>query len=331
MRIDGIIFDLDGTLFEADYNWDEIRRKLGVKGRLILEHFKTLPKEEKIEKEKRLEEIEGEVTKRGRLRPGVIELLSYLKSQKISLALVTNNTRKNADYIVEKYSLPFDVIVTREDGVYKPQKESISLVLEKMGLPKEKVASIGDNEYDIMAASEAGIPYIFIVNEDRERFRKYKNVVLLKNIFELLDRLKQGVDMKRVRVALGSNDGENISPSHMGLSKEFYVYDLSENGKYELIEKKENTSPKEVKYGDTGKMKAVIEILKDCDVFVGRRLSPNFIKLRDNTEFQPLVTEIESISGLMETLSKSFDKIYSLVESRRRGERPEEIPMIRKE
>lgn len=137
------------------------------------------------------------------------------------------------------------------------------------------------------------------------------------------------MDMRRVRVAFGSNDGENIFFSHMGLSKEFYVYDLSENGKYELVEKRKNTSPKETKHGDTGKMKRVMEILKDCDVFVGRRLSPNFIKLRDNTRFQPLVTEIESISGFMETLSKSFDKIYSLVDSRRKGERPKEIPVIK--
>jgi len=137
------------------------------------------------------------------------------------------------------------------------------------------------------------------------------------------------MDMKKIKVALGSNDGKSIFPSHMGLSKDFYIYLLSEDGKYEIVEKRKNISPKETKHGDTRKMKMVMEILKDCDVFVGRRLSPNFIKLRDNTKFQPVVTDIESISEFMEALSKSFDKIYTLVDSRRRGERPKEIPVIK--
>ncbi len=189
MKIRGVIFDMDGTLFESNYNWQEIRRELGVKGKLILEYFETLPEEERRKKEKRLEEIEEEMTKKGRLRPGVKELLSYLKSHRIALALFTNNTRKNADYIVERYNLPFDVVVTREDGVHKPQKGSISFVLEKLGLPKENVACVGDSEYDIIASQEAGVPYIFIVNKDRERFKNYKNIVLLEDIFELLDRI----------------------------------------------------------------------------------------------------------------------------------------------
>lgn len=189
MKIKGIIFDMDGTLFESGYDWKEIRRELGVKGKFILEYFKTLPEEERKRKEKRLEEIEEEMTKKGRLRPGVKELLSYLKSHKITLALFTNNTRRNADYIVKKYNLPFDVVVTREDGVHKPEKGSILFVLKKIGLPKENVACVGDSEYDVMASQEAGIPYIFIVNKDRERFKDYKNIILLEDIFELLDRI----------------------------------------------------------------------------------------------------------------------------------------------
>lgn len=189
MKIKGIIFDMDGTLFESGYDWKEIRRELGVKGKFILEYFKTLPEEERKRKEKRLEEIEEEMTKKGRLRPGVKELLSYLKSHKITLALFTNNTRRNADYIVKRYNLPFDVVVTREDGVHKPEKGSILFVLKKIGLPKENVACVGDSEYDVMASQEAGIPYIFIVNKDRERFKDYKNIILLEDIFELLDRI----------------------------------------------------------------------------------------------------------------------------------------------
>jgi hypothetical protein len=50
--------------------------------------------------------------------------------------------------------------------------------------------------------------------------------------------------------------------------------------------------------------------------------------MRDNTEFQPVVTRVDSLSGSVLELARSFDEIYGLVERRKRGERPQAIPII---
>jgi len=137
--------------------------------------------------------------------------------------------------------------------------------------------------------------------------------------------------MKKIRIALGSNDGENISPSHMGMAEDFYVYDLFEDGNSTFIEKRRNTSPNEKgKHGLPKKMKAIMEIFKDADTIIGRRISPNFINIAANTKFQPVVVETNKISEIMKEVTKSFDEIYNLVEQRKTGNRPKEIPKLGK-
>jgi len=136
--------------------------------------------------------------------------------------------------------------------------------------------------------------------------------------------------MRKLRIALGSKEGTNISPTHLGMAEIFYIYELWENGNYKLIEKRVNESPQERKHADPVKRKAITEILQDCDLFVGRRMSPNFTEIRDSTKFQPVVTEIEPIADFMDELTNFFPHLFDLVERRGRGEHPQEIPRISK-
>lgn len=133
--------------------------------------------------------------------------------------------------------------------------------------------------------------------------------------------------MKKIRIALGSNDGKKIVPSHMGMAEYFYIYDLFEDGKSNFVEKRKNTSPNEEgKHGIAEKMKACMGIFKDADVIIGRKISPNFIKIAANTKFQPVVIEIDEISEIMKEVAKNFGKIYDLIEQRKTGNIPKEIP-----
>ena len=140
--------------------------------------------------------------------------------------------------------------------------------------------------------------------------------------------------MRRIRAALGSNDGENIVADHMGTAREFCIFDLFEDGRSVLVEKRKNTSPaedeNESKHGDVRKLKSAMGIFEDCEVVLGRRGSPNFFRMRDNTDLQPVVTRVDALSGSMHELAESFEEIHGLVERRKRGERPQAIPIIGK-
>ncbi|MDO9576197.1 MAG: NifB/NifX family molybdenum-iron cluster-binding protein [bacterium] len=135
--------------------------------------------------------------------------------------------------------------------------------------------------------------------------------------------------MKKIRIALGSNDGEKIFLGHMGMARDFYIYDLFENGNLNFVEKRKNTSPEtEDKHGLPEKMKVCMKIFKDADVIIGRKMSPNFVKIASNTKFQPVVMEIDRISEIMKEVVKSFNEIYDFVEQRKKGNRPKEIPKL---
>lgn len=133
--------------------------------------------------------------------------------------------------------------------------------------------------------------------------------------------------MKKIRIAFGSNDGEKIFLGHMGMAGYFYVYDLFEDGNLHFIERRKNTSPEtEDKHGLPEKMKVCMKIFKDADIIIGRKMSPNFVKIASNTKFQPVVMEIDRISEIMKEVVKSFGEIYDLVVQRKMGNRPKEIP-----
>jgi len=138
--------------------------------------------------------------------------------------------------------------------------------------------------------------------------------------------------VEKIRVALGSNDGKTIILDHMGEADYFYIFDVLENGQWSLVEKRKNTSPVENDgHGSARKLRVASAIFEDCDVVLARRGSPNFVEMRDQSRFQPVVTRVDVISGSLQLLGRSFAEIHALVQRRRNGERPKEMPIIQLE
>lgn len=196
MNIKAFLFDLDGTLFEAPYDWKRIRKELGVKGRLILEHFKTLPPEERRKKEKKLLSFEWEATLRGKLREGVRELLEDIKKRKKKIAIVTNNSIEVVSYVIKKYSLPVDVVITREEGSFKPYREPVAQALHRLGEKAENSVFVGDNDLDIMSATGFPFPAILIINSAPERFATMfsdSRIRYFRNFHQLLNFIRENL------------------------------------------------------------------------------------------------------------------------------------------
>jgi len=138
--------------------------------------------------------------------------------------------------------------------------------------------------------------------------------------------------LEKLRVAIGSNDGERIVSGHMGDAEYFYVHDIFRDGEARLVGRRENTSSGDEKgHGKSEKRKAVLEILKDVDILVGGKISPNFKKIAVETPVQPVVSELEDIEEILSAMSNSFDRFQVLVQRRRDGERFEEIPTLKRE
>ena len=134
--------------------------------------------------------------------------------------------------------------------------------------------------------------------------------------------------MKRIRVCIGSNDGENIAATHMGDTDVFHIYDLFENGDSQLIERRSNTA-KDMDHAKSDKMKEIIKIVKDVDVFVARQKSPNFVNIASKTRYQPVVVGSEALADVLSLLNTSFQEIYGCVSRRGNGELFDMIPELK--
>lgn len=133
--------------------------------------------------------------------------------------------------------------------------------------------------------------------------------------------------MRKIRLCIGSRDGENISKTHMGDTESFYIYDLFENSENTFIEKRFNIA-KDMEHAKADKMKEIIKLVKDADIFVAHQKSPNFVRIANRTKYQPVVVKREKISDILILLHNSFQEIYRYAAKRKAGDRFDIIPEL---
>ena len=179
-----MLFDLDGTV--ADTHWlilkcydHAMRTSLGVEGKreiwnsrvgaplddILLatcDHY-GLPRSSNEE----LEKIK--VLYRAHMRendadlkpfPGIIQTLVGLKERGVRLAIVTTKHELMAKRHIQTVGLTdfFEVVVAGDNVAnYKPHPEPFELALSKLGVSPAEAAMVGDSQFDILGARNAGI------------------------------------------------------------------------------------------------------------------------------------------------------------------------------
>ncbi len=133
--------------------------------------------------------------------------------------------------------------------------------------------------------------------------------------------------MRRIRIALGSNDGATIVDTHMGDTARFHIYDLFEDARSEPVDTRDNPAL-DGGHGKVEKMEAIVAMLEDVDVLVAKRNSPNFRRIAEGTRHQPVVVDADRIEDALEKLHAAFDTIREFTERRENGERFDTIPEL---
>jgi HAD superfamily hydrolase (TIGR01549 family) len=173
--LDGIIFDVDGTLTSTnDLIFESFRyvskKYLNINPRN--EEIAALfgPPEDVILKDMsadKYEEIKKDYydfyTKNHHLAdlyPGIKELLEIIKRHNVFLAIFTGKGKQAATITLQKLGIIdlFDSIITGDDvKKHKPSGEGILKFLNEFNLEKDRVLMVGDSTGDIKASREAGI------------------------------------------------------------------------------------------------------------------------------------------------------------------------------
>lgn len=89
--------------------------------------------------------------------PEVPQVLSSLGG--IPMGVVTNCSEALAQRAARRVGVPFSVVVSAERaGAYKPDSGPYLLALSELGLPPDRVLYVAGSPYDVVGASEVGLP-----------------------------------------------------------------------------------------------------------------------------------------------------------------------------
>ena len=157
-----ILFDMDGTLTEPMLDFPRIKREMGIGQRPILEALAEMPPEQRRAAEAVLLRHEQEAAANSSLNPGCRETLAWLDRHQIKVAVITRNSRESVKTVCARHDLHFDVLITREDGKFKPDPQPLLEACRRLQVELRDVWMVGDGEYDVVAALAAGIRAVWL-------------------------------------------------------------------------------------------------------------------------------------------------------------------------
>jgi HAD superfamily hydrolase (TIGR01509 family) len=186
-RFEGIVFDMDGVVIDTEKVvlecWNEVGKKyglpdmievlkqcIGLNARdtddLIRANFSDhIDKLDRIKEEKKI--LIRECVDNGKVppKPGVRELLTYLKDNGYKTALATSTSRKSATHELDILDLTkyFDVMVTGDEIANgKPDPEIFLTACSRLGVAPEDLIGIEDSYNGIRSCKGAGLYTVMV-------------------------------------------------------------------------------------------------------------------------------------------------------------------------
>ena len=186
LEIHGVVFDVDGVLFDTErltqQTWNTVSRKMGwpqvgeayleFVGRNRTDIFRKMvemfgqefPKESFMKicsafSQARMERYGVPI------KPGVRELLAFLKERGIPTALATSTGRPRTERRLEMTGLApyFSAVITGDQVVHsKPDPEIYLLACQALGTAPAHTPAIEDSRNGILSAHSAGMPVIMV-------------------------------------------------------------------------------------------------------------------------------------------------------------------------
>ena len=149
---EAFIFDLDGTLTVPQLDFDAIRKETGIAGGPLLEELDRMEPGDSRRARKVLEAHEERAATTSVLQPGAKELLEELRRRKFPTAILTRNSRKSLDTVLEKHQLEIDATLSREEGPIKPSPEPVLTLCRKLNARAANTFFTGDYIFDLESA-----------------------------------------------------------------------------------------------------------------------------------------------------------------------------------
>ena len=189
MKVNAVIFDLDGTLTEPVLDFDKIRSEMGLSPDSgdILTAIEAMPPARQEQAHSILARHEYHAAQHSQLNDGVTELLTELRRRKIPIGLLTRNTRENTLHAARRHQLRFDAIVGRQDGPVKPDAYGVLEICRRFNAIPAETVVVGDFLHDLLSARNAGAIAVLIETHPKAEHYKAHADYSISHISELLD------------------------------------------------------------------------------------------------------------------------------------------------
>lgn len=187
-KVKGIIFDMDGLLFDTEsiycdanlevaekydlpFTKETYAKYIGISDEEVWEDLhKIFADYGKETVQKFIDESWGMAHDRFKtgevdLKPGVHELLAYLEEQEIPRVLASSNVRPVIEILLEHAGIrdKFSDIISAEDVKFaKPDPEIFVIAADRLGLAAADCLVLEDSKNGILAAEGAGVPVVMV-------------------------------------------------------------------------------------------------------------------------------------------------------------------------
>jgi phosphoglycolate phosphatase len=122
---------------------------------------------------------------------GVVEILEKLNQENYFLAVATGKSRRGLDRSLSETGLNKYFHKTRcaDEAISKPDPQMLIEIIDFFGLEAEDTLMIGDSEYDLQMANNAGIESVAVSYSvhNAKRLQQYEPLAIIHNITELSD------------------------------------------------------------------------------------------------------------------------------------------------
>ena len=196
MKVNAVIFDLDGTLTEPVLDFGKIRSEMGIHSESedILTAMGAMDPIQQKKAQSILTRHEHHAAQHSQLNDGVVELLEELRQRKLPIGLLTRNTRENTLFVAQRHQLCFDAIVARHDGPAKPDAYGVLELCRQFNSSPAETLVVGDYLHDLLAAHNAGAIAILIKThpkaEDYEAHADY-SISQMSELLDIINELEQ--------------------------------------------------------------------------------------------------------------------------------------------
>ncbi len=209
--IKAVLFDVDGTLISLKFVVEAINETaqlMGLRGITTNEIYSNIvgySLKDKLKQiypeinDKQVEEFRKKYheiykAKKEKLLPNARETIEELKSMNIKIGIVTTKSRDTATEALEETKLKYDVLITSEDvSRIKPDAEPVLKALEKLKIKPEEAVMVGDHNFDIQSAKNAGVVAIGIDTgaKTADELAKEEPDYLIHNLIQVVDIIKE--------------------------------------------------------------------------------------------------------------------------------------------